>query len=1215
MSKLNVENAEILKKINSTIVGRNIQIDQIKLLFDNVLNGNSSTLLLKGNSGVGKTFLVQHIINSLQNGHITFAQGKHIQNSKVPFVALSEIFDGVFENILTLPVRKYNHILNKLEVVLGSDLEFICDLSTIAKNVFNQKYNNNKSCSRSKYRIKKLVELFFLCIAETFYPLVIFIDDLQWADTITLEILNMMCKEQTANFLLVLACRNNYIDKSLEKIDADVIELAPLNESDIKIMVKRIFGQSIENITYLGRILYSLTLGNPFYIKRTLEMFCNKGILIYDEDLYKWISDINKINSIELPSGIEQLIKTKMQSLDSDQKLLLQYITCLDGSATLEQIELLLSTKIDNIHKPISVLSENSFIVERDRGIYYIVHDIILELVTKSINEVQKNNIHYNIAKVTLENLDNEIERYLPFISSQLIRTDFNTWQDTEKEKWVKLLFDAGMQTSNIAAYDRGIEIFSACNQILTSNNYQSETLEISVMLELAKCEYYSGDFKEAENIFAELMNSFSITSQNIVIKKEYMKMLAFKGDDIGVIRVGKEVLSLLNYDYDINNLLKELEEVKNLYSDEFIDNIKSMKRIESKKLINILETLYQMMTSAQIHSEEQFIYILIKIAIISAKEGSSDYSILGYEASAYVFYHIIGDMIKGDKLSNLVMVELDNVRDEALKAKVIGFFATFVHHWVNPINETKRLLESSNTSCIELGEVLYAEYTLASLMFINCVQGENLVTFKQNIYGRIEALKNITNKQFTVNHIEKCLEDHFSYLISGDSNNQITFNSFKCNESSYVLVYLWFYLQDSYFSGDIVKAYAIVENFEDKLERAKGHIIYTEVVFYSLLIRLEYHNELDDKSKQANEIYINELLRFLERVCSYFKDNHIVKCLYARGMYDAVFGEGSTTSGLYNEGIKLAEESNNTLLEAVGNMIASKFYNEYLKLSLFYKNEAALCFAKWGALHIAKLIGYDDNKNDIIKSKSIDRINIDDIISQSIKQIDELDEVDAFTYMIEKIISIARCEYGAILFEQSDEMYVYYEKQVNHRAIHYKSPLIINYSDNISKKIVRYVARTGEKVLLSERPTNGLFAHDNHIVSKQYISVLCVPFYYFNILIGVIYIENNEDNNIDTKVLSFINGIIPTLMAKCEKIKDINMSDFLSPTKSISPLTDRETDILELVAQGLSNSEISEKKYISTGTVKTHLSSIYNKLDVDSRIKAVVKAKEMNIL
>jgi LuxR family maltose regulon positive regulatory protein len=68
-------------------------------------------------------------------------------------------------------------------------------------------------------------------------------------------------------------------------------------------------------------------------------------------------------------------------------------------------------------------------------------------------------------------------------------------------------------------------------------------------------------------------------------------------------------------------------------------------------------------------------------------------------------------------------------------------------------------------------------------------------------------------------------------------------------------------------------------------------------------------------------------------------------------------------------------------------------------------------------------------------------------------------------------------------------------------------------------------------------------------------------------------------------------------------------------PQPLVEPLTNREFDILDLLAQRLQNKEIAEELFISKETVKTHLNNIYQKLNVTNRRNAVEKAKNLGIL
>jgi LuxR family maltose regulon positive regulatory protein len=94
-----------------------------------------------------------------------------------------------------------------------------------------------------------------------------------------------------------------------------------------------------------------------------------------------------------------------------------------------------------------------------------------------------------------------------------------------------------------------------------------------------------------------------------------------------------------------------------------------------------------------------------------------------------------------------------------------------------------------------------------------------------------------------------------------------------------------------------------------------------------------------------------------------------------------------------------------------------------------------------------------------------------------------------------------------------------------------------------------------------------------------------------------------------------------PHLRAYVSKLSSYFGPDF--PIKSsqptgdtlIEPLTERELEVLRLIAQGLSNREIGERLFLALSTVKGHARIIFDKLQVKSRTEAVARARELGLL
>lgn len=80
-------------------------------------------------------------------------------------------------------------------------------------------------------------------------------------------------------------------------------------------------------------------------------------------------------------------------------------------------------------------------------------------------------------------------------------------------------------------------------------------------------------------------------------------------------------------------------------------------------------------------------------------------------------------------------------------------------------------------------------------------------------------------------------------------------------------------------------------------------------------------------------------------------------------------------------------------------------------------------------------------------------------------------------------------------------------------------------------------------------------------------------------------------------------------------KIAKMVVQSFQKPLNIKNPLSNREQEILNLLSQGNSYIDMSEKLFISKNTIKYHIKNIYIKLEVSSKFEAVKKANEKNFL
>jgi DNA-binding NarL/FixJ family response regulator len=102
--------------------------------------------------------------------------------------------------------------------------------------------------------------------------------------------------------------------------------------------------------------------------------------------------------------------------------------------------------------------------------------------------------------------------------------------------------------------------------------------------------------------------------------------------------------------------------------------------------------------------------------------------------------------------------------------------------------------------------------------------------------------------------------------------------------------------------------------------------------------------------------------------------------------------------------------------------------------------------------------------------------------------------------------------------------------------------------------------------------------------------------------------------SDIASKAFSALAPGRPSTPAPNLSIEPASVPTYIDPTTHIEHLTEREREILRLVARGASNRQVAENLYLTEGTVKNHMSNILSKLGVRDRTQAAIKAKELGL-
>lgn len=1144
------------------VIGREELKNEINQLYKNT---NKNVLLVKGSSGIGKTFAIRNILKSYPNLKIITCK-QHPQYI-TEFTLIKDLIDKMMEQILVLATNEFNPLIYQMKNTLGTDLEYIAFFAdTILKIFKDTKIKKITDYTRQKYKIRKAIKSFIKFICNTLDTICIHLDDVQWADENSLDMIKALMKDKSINANFILSYRDEFTNLSKEEKLYGVVELCPLTETEVKKIITELTSTDIIHLDYLARYTYSITLGNPFYITKAIDEFRSKKIIEYN---HGYVVHIDKLMKSNISENINELMLSRISELKDNEKLFLEYLSCFGGDISRRYFEKTCSQESDTIIKK---LIQKSFIFITEER-YSFTHDIIFEYIYKNIGRKQREHIYYDIAKDLTEFYKTDKNLWSLLVTA-IINSRNLKWSKKRTEEWFTILSEASDHNLN---YKKTRDILIICKDIMDKN---SNLHNKEILFKLAKSHYLIGDWESAKGLYDQMKKSSSDKNHLLKIENEQMDMFAYIGNHQEAMNIGIKMLEILGFEYKINkkkDLIASINDLNNLdYLDiEILEN-------QVEKIIDEQYILYRMIPSAKILSQSHLQYSMLLIASRALNKTENKYKLFELTSCSFVMFNLLNNYKMGKQLSDIVMKNIDFNSEEELVQETIDFYLTFVHHWSNDIYETIQLLEKNNLACLEKDIITHFEYSLASLMFAYFITGKNISEASLAIRQRIEMLDitSVEGKEF-INTYVNLTFDNYAKELKTKKEMDLPSEQIEIED----VVGIWFSLVASYINNHIEKVYRATKLLQSYFSEVKGHIVYADMIFLTTLIMLEYHNNLDKDKQAIDKAIIDENIIFLENIICYYEKNHLARYCFVKGMYERVFGDKELSIGSINKGISLAKDKSNHLLLVIGNRLA-EICTTIPELKSFYSSEATKVLQKYTS---------DYDKEEATESNRAPENTKAYLILEAMQ---DMDANEAFKYFLNDIVESSLCNYACVLINENNTYKLAYEKKENIQAIHYSSYRSIKDKASIDKELL----------IMSKRLSDTMMKNKN---SHEETLIITLPIQVLGMEIGMFYIETISHKQ--DKIIDLIHLVLPYLIYKLDSVDRLNVDKKLDNYNSA--LTPREIEILKHLSKGDSNQEISEIESISVGTVKSHLNSIYSKLGVNNRRKAIIIAKEQNII
>lgn len=396
------------------MVGRDAELSSLRNLYNQASQGAGSVCFISGESGAGKSRLVEELRKFVLKQGGEFIGGKYLsQENKIPYQSFSEALHHFVGRIKQMPSHQRDLRVKKMKNVLGGLSQIVISLCPSLHELLGDAPEPVKlDLDKENRRYAHVCSSFFLSLGEINSPLVLFLDDLQWADEASLSLLRHIMHEVRQHPILVLAAfRSEEVsqDHSVQKMvreakDRNValisLRLAGLSAGEIRSMLVRLFGElQTDAFTDVSEFLYKKTSGNPFFILQIARELVSMKIAQFQDD--RWVLDMEKLAKAEVPATMLDIVLRRIELLTEHQKGLLSAASVIGSRFRLDVLYKTCELSREEITRLIDE-AQSLQLVETGsaEGEAKFVHDKVREAFYQRIPEKQRKDIHSRVGAV-----------------------------------------------------------------------------------------------------------------------------------------------------------------------------------------------------------------------------------------------------------------------------------------------------------------------------------------------------------------------------------------------------------------------------------------------------------------------------------------------------------------------------------------------------------------------------------------------------------------------------------------------------------------------------------------------------------------------------------------------------------------------------------------------------------------------------------------------
>jgi PAS domain S-box-containing protein len=1134
--------------IPERLYGREREIDALLASFDRVVtNGTSELVLVSGYSGIGKSSVVHEVHKVLVPPRGLFASGKFDQYKRdIPYATLAQAFHSLVRPLLGRSDAELSRWRDALSKALGPHGQLVTNLVPELELVIGrQPPVPELAPHEAQNRFQTVFRRFLSVFARKEHPLALFLDDLQWLDTATIELLEHLVTHSEVRYLLLIgAYRDNEVGAThpLRRMSAAIrnagarvneIVLAPLRIDDVSRLVADALHCELEPARSLAELVQAKTGGNPFFAIQFFMALAEEGLLSFNPVALAWEWDIDRIRAKSYTDNVVDLVAGKLKRFAVITQEALKQFACLGNVADVAALIRVNGQTEEALDTALWEALLAGLVVRADNA-YKFLHDRIQQAAYTLIPEEQRAEVHLRIGRVLLASMSaDQLSEHLFEVANQFSRGAAFLVDQDEKVRVAAINLRAGRKAKASAAYASACVYLAAGMALLQESDWSSQyDLMFALRLERAECEFLTANFEAAEQLIAELIQRAASKVDQAAVYHLKVLLHTVKSENAQAVDCALTGLRLLGIDIPARptgeQVQTEYERVWRNLDRRSIEDLIDLPLMTDPELQAAMQVFSTLLGPAYFTDMQLFSVLVCRMVNISIQHGTSGASAHGCAYLGGILGVVFNRYREGYRFAKLACDLVEKHGFIAYQAKAYHAMA-LVSLWTQPITTAIDFNRAAFRAATETGDLTSACYSITRSVTVLLLRNDPLDAVRRESEVALDFVRKAKFRDYSDAIVS---QQRFIATMQGRTASFSSFSDahfdeaafevqLTTNRSALIVVFYWIMkLKARFLSGNYAEAVAAAGNAKPLLWAAAAHIQVLDYFYYSALaIAALYESAGADNQNKWRELlqaHREQLRKWVDNYSPTFADKHVlVSAELAR-----VEGRDRDAMRLYEEAIRLARENGFVQNEGVANELAARFYLKcgIEKAAHSYLRDARHCFLRWGALGKVKQLdelypaieeqAFVRPKNTI--GTSVDQLELETVVKASRAVSSEIVLEKLIKTLMTITVEHAGAQRALLILPQGQEFRIVAEAKTRRDAVAVQLQDVPVTPSELPDSLLQYVIRTQESVILDDASAQNLFSQDEYVRHRGPRSVLCVPLVKQVNLVGVLYLENN---------------------------------------------------------------------------------------------------------